>query len=429
MNKETVYPGIDEYMAQFFKYFHRSEGRDLTMCYVVGLMMEGERKSVEPMSERVNASERSMQRLLTEVKWDEQEVIRQYRRAMLTETSDPQGVLAVDDTAFPKKGQDSVCVSRQYCGSTGKVDNCQVGVSLTYVGQDVAWPYCMDLFVPEKWDKLMDPYCLLQRKKTHMPETAHHKEKWRMALEQIDLARTDGVPHRAIVADSWYGNIPEFRKGLMERQESYVVGVYCNTEVFLEAPLLELAPPKKRQRGRPRKQPQVVNVNPKPVKVSEIGEKIGEDTWEHLELRRNSKGKPLMAEAVSLRAWPAVGYRDGNIHEQVWLIIERRENERNEKELRYYFSNMPQGKPTIEMVRTFHERFWIEHGYQQLKEELGMDHHEGRSWIGWQRHVFLVFLAYGYLTWLRLREKKQKNQTAWKNWIKQRTIAGREFFV
>ena len=196
-------------MAPFFKHFHRSEGRELAWCYVVGLMMQGECKSVEPMAERVNASERSMQRLLTEVKWDEQGVIQEYRHGMVAETSDPQGVFVVDDTAFPKKSKDSVCVARQYCGSSGKVDNCQIGVSLTYVGQEVAWPYVMDLFVPESWDKIEDSHCRAKRKKTHMPETAHHKEKWRMALEQIDLVRADGIPHRAVVADSWYGNIKE----------------------------------------------------------------------------------------------------------------------------------------------------------------------------------------------------------------------------
>jgi SRSO17 transposase len=194
----------------------------------------------------------------------------------------------------------------------------------------------------------------------------------------------------------------------VERQESYVVGVYSNTEVFLEPPVIELAPSREKKRGRPRKQPRVMSVNPQPVKVSEVGEKIAEDGWEHLELRRDSKGQPLIAEAVSLRVWPAVGYRKGNVHEQVWLIIERRKHERKGFELRYFFSNMPQGKPTIEMVRIYHERFWIENGYQQLKEELGMDHHEGRSWIGWHRHVLLVFLAYGYLTRLRLMEKNRR---------------------
>jgi SRSO17 transposase len=429
MTIQNIYPGIDDYLAPFLKHFHRSEGRDLAQSYVVGLMMDGERKSVEPMSERVNASERSMQRLLTEVKWDDQEVIREFRRVMLAETIDPQGVLVVDDTAFPKKGKDSVCVARQYCGSTGKVDNCQIGVSLTYVGRDVAWPYVMDLFVPEGWDDVEEPVCTARRRKTHMPDTARHHEKWRMAVDQIDLAKADGVSYRAIVADSWYGNIPQFRQELAERHESYVVGVYSNTEVFLEPPVLAFFPLKEKKRGRPRNHPRVVEVNPKPVKVSEIGEKISDDSWEHLELRRNSKGEPLIAEAVSMRVWPANGYRKGSVHEQVWLIIERRKNERKGFELRYFFSNMPQQKPTIEMVRIYHERFWIEHGYQQLKEELGMDHHEGRSWLGWHRHILLVFLAYGYLTCLRLREKKQKNQEDWKAWMKERKTAGKELFI
>lgn len=429
MTIQNIYPGIDDYLAPFLKHFHRSEGRDLAQSYVVGLMMDGERKSVEPMSERVNASERSMQRLLTEVKWDDQEVIREFRRVMLAETIDPQGVLVVDDTAFPKKGKDSVCVARQYCGSTGKVDNCQIGVSLTYVGRDVAWPYVMDLFVPEGWDDVEDPVCTARRRKTHMPDTARHHEKWRMAVDQIDLAKADGVSYRAIVADSWYGNIPQFRQELAERHESYVVGVYSNTEVFLEPPVLAFFPLKEKKRGRPRNHPRVVEVNTKPVKVSEIGEKISDDSWEHLELRRNSKGEPLIAEAVSMRVWPANGYRKGSVHEQVWLIIERRKNERKGFELRYFFSNMPQQKPTIEMVRIYHERFWIEHGYQQLKEELGMDHHEGRSWLGWHRHILLVFLAYGYLTCLRLREKKQKNQEDWKAWMKERKTAEKELFI
>jgi SRSO17 transposase len=118
-----------------------------------------------------------------------------------------------------------------------------------------------------------------------------------------------------------------------------------------------------------------------------------------------------MVEAVSRRVWPAQGYRKGLVQEEVWLLIERRRQGQDSFELRYYFSNMPQEIPTLEMVRLFHERYWIEQGYQQLKEELGLDHHEGRSWIGWHRHVVLVFLAFGYLTRLRLQEKKRRQQT------------------
>lgn len=155
MTRQTAFPGLEVYMAPFLRHFHPFEGRERARCYVVGLMMQGERKSVDPMSERVNASERSMQRLLTEVKWDEQGVIQEYRRGMVAETNDPEGVFVAVDTAFPKKGKDSVCVARQYCGYTGKVDNCQIGVSLTYV-----------------------QYCSLQ----HQCQRTHNRLFWSLAL-------------------------------------------------------------------------------------------------------------------------------------------------------------------------------------------------------------------------------------------------------
>jgi SRSO17 transposase len=220
------------------------------------------------------------------------------------------------------------------------------------------------------------------------------------------------VPYRAVVADSGYGDIPAFRQALTERQERYVVGVCSNTSVFLDPPVF-VAPETVKPRGRPRKHPRLIETNPLPVKVSQLGEAVREDEWEHLELRRDSKGKPLVAEALCRRVWPAEGYRKGAFHEEVWLIIERRHKGQG-YELRYFFSNFPHDMPTLEIVRLLHERFWIEQGYQQLKEELGLDHHEGRSWPGWHRHVILVFLAFGYLVTMRLQEKKRQTQTLWK---------------
>ena len=422
-------PGIDEFLAPFETYFRRSEGRELAESYVAGLLMTGERKSVEPMSERVNASERGMQRLLSTVKWDEQGVAAHYRRVMLDATADSAGLLVLDDTGFPKKGQDSVCVARQYCGATGKTDNCQVGVSMSYVGTDIAWPYAMDLFVPESWDDRDDPECMALRKKTKMPETVRHVTKWQMALDLVDLARKDQVPHRAVLADSWYGTIPEFRQGLADRGENYIVGVYSNSQIFLEAPILEIQPVKEQKRGRPRKNPTVVSTNPLPVLLSDIGESIADDAWQRIELRLNSHDKPLIAEALSMRVWPAYGWRQGNLREQVWLLIERRPLTKGGYELRYFFSNMPQYLPTIDLARLYHERYWIEQGYQQLKEELGLDHHEGRSWIGWHRHVLLVFMAYGYLSLLQVQEKKRQVTGKWNGWLRSRSILGREYFI
>ena len=415
MTKQIVFQDIQDYLAPYARFFYRSEGHQLTQCYVVGLMLDGERKSVEPLAEKVNASERGMQRLLSDIRWDDAGTIQEYRRQLLSETSDAQGVLAVDDTSFPKKGKHSVGVSRQYCGARGKIESCQIGVSLTYVGQGVSWPYAMDLFIPESWDQRDDPECLARRQKTRMPDSARYRAKWNIALEQIDLARQDAVPHRAVVADAWYGNITEFRQGLVARGENYVVGVSATTAVFIDAPVFEVPQPQARKPGRPRQHPQLIETNPKPVTVSELGAKVEEDGWEHLELRPDSKGKTLVVQAVSRRVWPANGYRQGRRHEEVWLMIEKRRLEKGQSEWRYFFSNLPQQIPTLEIARVLHERFWIDHGYQQLKEELGLDHHEGRSWTGWYRHVLLVFLAVGYLTRMRLQEKKQQQEILWQN--------------
>jgi SRSO17 transposase len=405
-------------------FFHRSEGRALAESYVTGLLLDGERKSVEPMSERVNASERSMQRLLSHVKWDEQGVLSAYQDRMLAATSDPMGLFLIDDTGFSKKGRESVCVARQYCGATGKTDNCQIGVSMTYIGQGAAWPFATKLFVPESWDG-DDAECIRRRAMTKMPDSVHYRPKWRIALELLDEATSREVPHWAVVADGWYGNIPEFRQELVKRGERYILGVYGNTQVFLEPPTVEYLSQPERKRGRPGK---TVAVNPEPVNVSAVGTAIANNAWERLSIRQDSRNKPLVVEAVSLRVYPAHGWRNRVVHEDVWLLIERRHLSTGEVELRSFFSNMPQTMPTLDLARLNHERYWIEHGYQQLKEELGLDHHEGRSWLEWHRHVLLTFLAYGYLTLIRLEQKKQRNLSMWNQWLQLRGILEKEHF-
>ena len=427
MRNEIICPSLEDYMAPFMSYFHRSEGRELAESYVSGLLMNGERKSVEPMSERVKASERGMQRLLSQVKWDEEGVLSTYQDRLLAVTSDPMGLLLFDDTGFPKKGLESVCVARQYCGATGKTDNCQIGVGMNYIGQGVAWPFRMKLFVPESWDS-GDAECVRRRTTTKMPDSVHYRSKWRIALELLDEAASKQVPHLAVVADSWYGNIPEFRQELAMRDERYILGVYSDTRVFLESPTVEHVPPAERGRGRPRKKAEVAEVNPKPVRVSAIGAALADDTWERLEIRRDSRNKPLVVEAASLRVYPAHGWHNGLVHEDVWLLIERRHLANGGVELHYFFSNMSQTMPTLDLARLNLERYRIEHGYRQLKEELGLDHHEGRSWLGWHRHVLLTFLAYGYLTLIRLEQKKQHYRRIWSQWLQHQGILEEECF-
>ena len=419
---EIMHPGVDAYMASFTRFFHRSEGRALAESYVSGLLMDGERKSVEAMSERVNASERSMQRLLSHVKWDEQGVLSAYQARMLAATSDPMGLFLIDDTGFPKKGRESVCVARQHCGPAGKIDNCQIGVSMTYMGQGVAWPFGMELFVPESWDH-DNAECIRRRIKTKMPNSARYRPKWRIALALLDKAISRQVPHWAVIADGWYGDIPEFRQELANRGKRYILGVCPDTFVFLDPPMVEHAPQPERKPDCPRKKAKVVVTGPEQVKVSAIGAAIADATWECLDIRRDSRNKPLAVEAVSLRVYPALGWRNGGAHEDVWLLIERRHLTKGKMELRYFFSNMPQAMPPLDLTRLNHGRHWLEHDYQQLKERLGLDHHEGRSWIGWHRHVLLTFLAYGYLVLIRREQKKQQRWSGWSSSRHRQTAA------
>lgn len=402
---------IDAYMKPFLGFFHRAESRELAECYVAGLLTDSGRKSVEPMSEKVNASERSMQRLLSDVKWDDQGVAAEYRHIMLSATADPFGILILNDTRFPKKGHDSVCVARQYCNASGKSDNCQIGVSMAYVGRDIAWPYAMKLFIPESWDQAGNNDCATKRKKTRMPETARYRPKWRIALDLLDLARKECVPHRAVLAEHGYGDNLEFRQEFEVRGESYILGIDAGTRVFLEAPVLKKEPVNYRKRGHLRTGPETVAINPVPVLLSALEESIADDAWQHLELRRESGDKPLRVEALYLKVWPTQGWRQDNLHEQVWLLIERRQTGAGRAELRYFFSNIPQHFPAMDLARLQDEGNRAENAYQQLRQKLGLDHHEGRSWTGWHRHVILVFLAYGYLTLRRLQNKEQTNQT------------------
>ena len=331
---------------------------------------------------------------------------------LMKETNNPDGVLIVDDTGFPKKGTHSVCVSRQYCGARGKIDNCQIGVSLTYAGNGIAWPYSMEMFVPKSWDT-DDEVCKVKRKQTGMPEEARYKSKWEMALELMDTAEKEGLLFNTVLADAWYGNIHGYRQGLVDRGKKYVVGVYANTPIFLEEPVFAEEPKSKGQKKKSKLQG-----NP-PITAQQLSKTITEEQWEILELREGSDGKPLVAEAVTFRVYPATGYRNGEKHEEAWLIIERRKHIKGGYENRFYFSNTTSTMPTIDLAKLVHERYWIEHGYQQLKEELGLDHHEGRSWQGWHRHVLFVFLSFAFLTLLRIEEKKRQQKETTQNMIRQ----------
>jgi SRSO17 transposase len=308
--------------------------------------------------------------------------------------ADPKGIFVIDDTSFPKQGKHSVGVQRQYCGALGKKANCQCAVSVHYVAPRGHYPLTMRLYLPESW--LKDPGRL---DKAGVPaEGRRQLSKGQIALELLDQVRSEGLPGGLVVADAGYGVSGPFRDGLAERGLHYVVGVTDEMLVFTEEP--RWIEPTAATGGRPRTRPRLAEDAPRPVSLKELAARTPRRkvTW-----REGTKG-PMWGRFAWLRVWPGGGWDTGQCAgaEPHWLLIE----EQADGKLKYAFSNLPAGTSRLRAVRLWRSRWPVEQGYQQMKEELGLDHFEGRSWRGFHHHVGLVMLAYGFLVLEQQRARR-----------------------
>jgi SRSO17 transposase len=310
----------------------------------------------------------------------------------MAEALNPVAAWVVDDTGFPKKGNHSVGVARQYSGTLGKIGNCQVAVSLHYATDDAAIPLDFSLYLPEEW--LAED----RRQKAGIPKDVTFQPKWALALALIDRATEWGVPSGVIVADAGYGNTTEFRTGLAERKLLFVVGVQNTATVW--ADLGNLEAPAAGRRGRPRRKPLEVGI---PKSVAEVSQNWPLENWQRITWREGTKG-PMTSRFTAARVLPSHSYQHGGSKEEVlWLLAEWPEDE--VAPTKFWLANLPGDTNLLNLVRMSKIRWWIEQGYQQLKDELGMDHYEGRSWQGWHHHVTMIMLAFSFLTleslWLK----------------------------
>jgi len=394
---------LDEYASQFMADFGLIIRRYWAGVYLQGLMLDGERKSIQPMAQRVNVpgwhgdTMQALQQFVNQSPWDEQAVLRTYRRLLAAALADAAGVIVIDDTGFAKKGRHSAGVGRQYSGTLGKTDNCQVAVSLHYAAPRGDYPLALRLFLPETWTSQPE-----RMQAVRVPaETQAPCTKGEIALDLLDQVRAEGLAHRAVVADAGYGLSVDFRRGLEDRHEQYVVGIAGKEAVFSEPPTWAVGPDT--QRGRPPTRRYVAADTPQPVVVKQLAEALERTP---LSWRQGTKG-PLHAEFAWVRVWPANRWQHGRAAADVpalesearWLLVEWR----TDGSIRYALSNLPAETPMLEAVGLWKTRWQVEQGYQQLKEELGLDHFEGRSWPGFHHHATLCFLAYGFLALERLR--------------------------
>ncbi len=390
MKKGITLTEVEEYMSPYNRFFSRSEARALASRYVWGLLLEGERKSVEPMALRVDASERSLQRLLTEVKWDYEGVCREYRRRLVSNYAGAEGVLVVGQTVFPKRGGHSVCVARQYSEEFGRMVSSQMATDSIYVRAETVVPWAMDLYVPKFWDQPRNKEVRLRRQQARIPGHIRHRQRWIQGLGQVELALDQVLTAGVVTAGPAFGSVSEFRDGLDQQGAHYVLELSGDTDVFLSEPVLVEESPRKRGRGRPRKRHRLFDAESPPVHVSRIHSSLGSSL-----APETAPGES--PTSMALQVWPAQGYRDGILRKPAWLGVQQGEASAGQDDCRYFLGNLPGGVSPrdLERITRAHEQAQL--CKTRLAKHLGLLHHEGRSWIGWHRHVLLVFLAWGFL--------------------------------
>ena len=384
---------LEHFLTDLVEPLGRSERRHWADVYVRGLLLDGERKSIEPLAARVpDGNVQALQQLVGQSPWDWLPVWERLAQRMAAELM-PDPVWVVDDTGFPKQGAHSVGVERQYSGTLGKVGNCQVAVSLHQVGDQGHAILGWRLYLPARW--ATDP---ARRQAAGIPETVTFQPKWHLGLDLIDHARAWGLPDRLVVADAGYGDATEFRDGLEARHLAYVVGIASTVGVWTQPPTATV--PTYTGRGHPPTRYTYGTQRPMTAKEA-VAHTTG---WKTVRWRHGTKGW-LTSRFVALRVQPSHGFVQGEPpHKEVWLLAEWPEAEK--APTKYWLGDLPASTSLRRLVRVAKSRWAIEQDYQHLKDELGLDHYEGRGWIGWHHHLTLVMLAHAFLTLETLRRKK-----------------------
>ena len=400
MGKETVPGPQEQRFAAYIEGLAEAAGhadRSIPLKnYCTGLLLPGERKSVEPMAARldrdhVGRMHQSLHHLVADAPWSDQAVLDRCLDfvipAMLRR--DPVVAWVVDDTGFPKKGRESVGVARQYCGQVGKQDNCRVAVSLSVTTEKASMPMAFRLYLPDSW--IQDRK---RRKKTGVPDTIQFQTKPEIALEQIRRARERGIPQGVVLADAGYGTDTGFRTELTKLEMAYVVGIQSTTSVWKPGEEPKPAPARQGNIGRPRKLLQR-DAKHQPVSVKDLALSLPAGAWKKVTWRQGVKQK-LQSRFAALRVRPA--HRDywrAEPHPEEWLLMEWPTGEA--EPTKYWLSTVPADTTLMELVHLAKHRWIIERDYQELKQELGLGHYEGRGWRGFHHHATLCIAAYGFL--------------------------------
>jgi SRSO17 transposase len=392
---------FDAYVKRLTAALGHADRIEPLRAYVTGLLRPGERKSVEPMAakvdpRKVSARHQSMHHFVAAAPWDEQTLLavaRDYALEQL-ERHAPVAAWLIDDTGIPKKGTHSVGVARQYCGALGKQDNCQVSVTVSLANSTMSVPCAYRLYLPEVWARDRE-----RRRVAGVPREVTFATKWEIALVEVDRLLGDDLPRAPVVADAGYGDVTAFREGLMHRGFSYVVGIKADTSVWL--PGSEPLPPKRWSgRGRPATRIRR-SLRHHPRSAGDLAAGLPARAWRTVRWREGTRGT-MASRFAAARVRPA--HRDETRREPrpvEWLLIEWPHGE--SEPTKYWLSTIPEHVSLEELVRLAKIRWRIERDYEEMKSELGLDHYEGRGWLGFHHHGVLCIAAYAFLAAERAR--------------------------
>lgn len=390
---------LEAFLADIVLFMGRKERRQHAQEYIRGLLMDGERKSIEPMADRLpDGDVQALQQFVNQSPWPTKEVRASLARKVEGEfVAEPYWL--VDEVSFPKQGKHSVGVARQYCGALGKTANCQVAVTLDLGTEESSTPLNWALYLPEQW--VNDP---VRRKKAGIPEEITFQTKTELALDLIDEVRTWGLQDRLVLTDSGYGDSYEFREGLRSRKLDYVAQVNGELTAWTEDPH-PAEPPMKRGGKIPRKRLYAKELPPT-RSLCQIAKDLSSSSWKTITWREGTKG-PLSSRFARVAVWMATGLTEGRTMKvpSEELLIEWSEGTNEPR--KYWLSSLsPQRTSFRALVRKAKGRFRVDQDYEEMKGEVGLDHFEGRSWQGWHHHVTLVTLAYAFLMLERMGNKK-----------------------
>ncbi len=398
---------FEEYMAHLAAGLGHADRVAGLHGYCTGLMLPLSRKSVEPMAARLDplhasARHQAMHHFVAKAEWSDAELLRRVAQWVVPKMDlSDDGFWLVDDTGFPKKGQHSVGVARQWCGMLGKQDNCQVAVSVSLACEQASLPVKWQLYLPESWAQ--DPE---RCAKAGVPEQVSFAIKGDIALQQLQTLLDEGAPRYCVVADAAYGTEAEFRRRLTDMELPYMVGVSSSVKVW--PPGVEPLPAKPYSgSGRP---PVATRRAPdrQPVTVGDLAQSLPPKDFTTVTWRQGTN-EALTGRFAALRVRPARSLRyKQRLHPQEWLLIEWPEDK--DEPRKCWLSTLSEDTPLQELVRVAHLRWRIERDYQDLKQDLGLGHYEGRGWRGFHHHASLAIAAYGFLVAQRLeQEQSQKN--------------------